>query len=199
MKVTLVYPSMLPGEKPQYGLPPMGILYIGAELKRHGYDVEILDADIEGLTVKETVDRILLGEPDLVGFSLMTPQLPSTLQACFWLKQIQPELPIVLGGAHIASTITDVFSMADCFDFVVNGEGEVTMVEVCKQMEKGDLPDCLAGIPGVIYKDASGMIVTNPSRAFWKELDELAPIDYSMVDLMTYKIPTLPGPRWRVS
>ncbi len=194
MKVTLVYPSMLPGEQPQYGLPPMGILYIGAELKQHGFDVEILDADIEGLTVKEMVDRILLGEPDLVGFSIMTPQLPSCLEACFWLKQIQPDLPIVLGGAHIASTLTDVFTQADCFDFVVNGEGELTMVEVCKNIEKGTLPDCLAGIPGVIYRDKGGMIVTNPPRAFFKELDEFAPLDYSMVDVWKYKIPTLPGP-----
>lgn len=194
MKVTLVYPSMLPGERPQYGLPPMGILYIGAELREHGFDVEILDADIEGLTVHEMTERILRGEPDLVGFSLMTPQLPATLQTSFRLKQARPDLPIVLGGAHIASTITDVFSMADCFDFVVNGEGELTMVEVCTNLEKGSLPDCLSGIPGVIYRDADGMIVTNPPRAFYKELDEFAPLDYSMVDLWKYKIPTLPGP-----
>lgn len=194
MKITLCYPAMLPGEKPQYGLPPMGILYIAAELRRAGYDVEVLDADIEGLTVHEMAERILVGEPDLVGFSIMTPQLPAALEASYSIKQVRPDLPIVLGGGHIASTITDVFSQADCFDFVVNGEGEITMVEVCRAMEMGYMPDCLAGIEGVIYRDRDGTVVTNPPRAFYKELDEFAPIDYSMVDVQRYKIPTLPGP-----
>lgn len=194
MKVTLIYPPLLPGEKPQYGLPPMGILYIAAELKRAGYVVEVIDADIEGLTVREMVERILRGEPDLIGFSAMTPQIPATLEAAHHLKRIAPEIPVVVGGAHVMSTLTDLFTQSDDVDFIVNGEGELTMLEICEQLRKGDLPDCLAGIPGVIYKDVTGMVVTNPPRSFWKELDELAPLDYGMVDPYRYKIPTLPGP-----
>ena len=48
MKVILCYPSMLPGQKPKYGLQPMGILYIAAVLKQNGIDVETLDADYRG-------------------------------------------------------------------------------------------------------------------------------------------------------
>ncbi|NIR60446.1 MAG: hypothetical protein GWO02_13480, partial [Gammaproteobacteria bacterium] len=111
----------------------------------------VIDADIDGLTETEMADRILQGEPDLVGFSLMTPQLPSTLQTCFELKQRRPNLPLVLGGAHIASTGDDVFSMADCFDFAIDGEGELTLLEVCERMQEGSLPDCLEGVPGVLF------------------------------------------------
>ncbi len=194
MKVTLVYPSTLPGEKPEYGLPPMGILYIAAELRRAGVDADVIDADIDGLTVKETVDRIIAQEPDLVGFSVMTPQIPATLEACFWLKQLAPEIPIVIGGAHISSTHTDIFMLSEDFDFAVSGEGELTMIEVCQAMQHGTLPDCLKDIKGVIYKDQNGMVITNGPRSFYKELDDFAPIDYGMVDVMKYKIPTLPGP-----
>ena len=194
MKVTLVYPPLLPGEKPQYGIPPMGILYIGAELQRAGVDVRVLDADIDGLTAHEMVERILRSEPDLVGFSAMTPQVPATLEACFRLKQCRPELPLAIGGAHVSSTHSDLFTQSDDVDFLVDGEGEITMLEVCQNLEKGSLPECLAGIPGVIYKDAAGMVVANPPRAFFKELDEFAPLDYAMVDPWKYKIPTLPGP-----
>jgi radical SAM superfamily enzyme YgiQ (UPF0313 family) len=172
----------------------MGILYIGAELERAGFDVEVIDGDIDGLTIEELIDSVVASKPDLVGFSIMTPQGPATLNVCLALKQRCPDLPIVLGGAHIASTITDIFSQADCFDFVINGEGEITMVEVCENMQKGTLPECLEGIPGVIYKDALGMVQINPPRAFFKELDEFAPLDYSMVDVHKYTIPTLPGP-----
>ena len=195
MKVTLVYPPLLPGEKPRYGLPPMGILYIGAELQKNGHEVSVIDADIEGLTVREMVERILDGSPDLVGFSIMTPQVPAALEACFHLKRLEPDLPVMLGGAHIASTHADVFKQTESVDFLVNGEGEITTLEVVKAME-GDLPvpECLANVAGVVYRDRQGDVKTNVPRAFFAQLDDFAPLDYSMVDVMRYKIPTLPGP-----
>ncbi len=61
----------------------------------------------------------------------MTPQLIPALQTCVGLKQAQPDLTIVLGGAHIDSTHEDVFSMADCFDFAIYGEGEYALLGVC--------------------------------------------------------------------
>ncbi len=193
MKVVLCYPSMLPGHKPKYGLQPLGILHIAGELKRRGIDVEVLDADIEGLTLREMVLRILAAEPDLVGFSIMTPQLMSASQASALLKKARPSLPIVLGGAHICSTFQDTFSFADCFDFMVYGEGELTMVEVVSKMEKGSLPDCLDGIDGVIYRNKDGLIIKNPPRQFITELDSLPSVDYDMVDITKYKIPTMVG------
>ena len=38
MRVMLVYPSLFPGHKPKYGVPPMGILHIAAELQKQGVD-----------------------------------------------------------------------------------------------------------------------------------------------------------------
>ena len=56
MRVALVYAPFIPGYKPQYGLQPLGVLYIGALLRREGFDVSVLDADINGLTIAETVE-----------------------------------------------------------------------------------------------------------------------------------------------
>ena len=193
MKVVLCYPSMLPGQKPKYGLQPMGILYIATVLKQHGIDVEVLDADIEGLTINEMLERILGANPDLVGFSIMTPQLMSALEAAFWLKRARPSLPIVLGGAHISSTLDDTFSLADCFDFAVYGEGELTMVEVAKKIEQGGFPDCIDGVSGVIYRNNKGEVIINPPRPFIMEIDSLPRIDYDMLDITKYRLPTVAG------
>ena len=196
MKVTLCYPSLLPGQKPKYGLQPLGVLYIAALLKEHGVDVSIVDGDIEGLTVDELTDRILATAPDLVGFSLMTPQLIPALQTSARLKEARPSLPIVLGGAHLDSTHEDVFSMADCFDFVVNGEGEYALLEVVENMQKYEgqpLSRSLAGVANVIYRDDAGAIVRNPGRPFLMTLDELPSVDYDMVDIRKYSIPTMAG------
>jgi len=195
MKVMFVYPSLLPGHKPKYGVPPMGILHIAAELQKHGAEAHVLDAEIEGLTVKEMVHRILEVDPDLVGFSIMTPQLHAALEAAVYLKQARPSMIIVLGGAHIASTHEDTFSFADCFDFAVYGEGETTMKEVINALEAGGtLPTCLEDIRGVIYRRCDGTVVKNPPAGWIMELDQLSRIDYDMLDVTKYRIPTLPGP-----
>ena len=195
MKITLCYPPLLPGQKPKYGLPPMGILYIASELQQHGYEVEVIDGDIEGYTSRELADLILKGEPDLVGFSIMTPQITAALQTSWLIKELRPDLPIAIGGAHVMSTGDDLYAQADCFDFLVDGEGEATMLEICRVLDGGgQLPECLDLIQGVIFRNTDGEIVTNPKRAFQKELDDFAPLDYGLLDPFKYKVPTLPGP-----
>jgi anaerobic magnesium-protoporphyrin IX monomethyl ester cyclase len=196
VRVTLCYPSLLPGNKSKYGLQPLGVLYIAALLKREGFDVTVLDADVDGLTVDETVERVLAGKPDLVGLSLMTPQLMTALAISAKLKQQNPELPIVLGGAHMDSTKGDTFSMADCFDIAVHGEGEFTLAEICHNVQKhgaSDVAKICDGVPGAIFRDALGQIVENPPRVFLKELDELPSVDYDMIDHDKYSIPTMAG------
>src|SRR6185503_6428199 len=149
MRITLCYPSLLPGHKARYGLQPLGVLYIAAVLKHHGHQVQVLDADVDGLTVEQMAARILESQPDLVGFSMMTPQLIPALQASVALKEARPDLLIVLGGAHVDSTHEDVFSMADCFDFAIYGEGEYALREAIERIEQDpsrNLARCLAGV-----------------------------------------------------
>ena len=196
MRITLCYPSLLPGQKPKYGLQPLGILYIATLLKSKGFDVTVLDADVDGLTVEEMTSRILASTPDLVGLSLMTPQLIPALQVSVGLKEARPDLPIVLGGAHIDSTHEDVFTMTDRFDFAVYGEGEYTLLEVAENMRQNPgrpLRESLKGVANVIYREADGQVVVNPSRPFITALDELPSVDYDLVDIHKYLIPTMAG------
>jgi radical SAM superfamily enzyme YgiQ (UPF0313 family) len=202
-KITLCYPALVPGHKAKYGLQPLGVLYIAALLRREGFDVEVIDADIDGLSVRETVHRIFETQPDLIGFSLMTPQLITTLACSTLLKQARPDIPIVLGGAHIDSTKGDSFEMADCFDLAVHGEGEQSLLEVCKNLRDlgtvtgegiTNLQDCIKDVPNVIYRaKATGEIQVNIGRPFTRDLDEFPSVDYDLVDFTKYSIPTMAG------
>ena len=57
----LILPPMYQsGRIPDYNpKEPMGLMYIGATLRRAGHSVEILDADILALTLEETVAEIM--------------------------------------------------------------------------------------------------------------------------------------------
>ncbi|MFC2048814.1 B12-binding domain-containing radical SAM protein [Elusimicrobiota bacterium] len=190
MKIVLCYPSLLPGQKPRYGLQPLGILYMASVLKENGIDAEIIDAEIEGLTVKEMAEELLACEPALIGFSIMTPQLIPALETAALLKKEKPELQIVLGGAHINATMEDTLNLSECFDCAVYGEGEATLLEVARNVRKKE-DNPFKNVLGIIYRDKNGKIITNPPRPMLMELDALPRIDYSMVDLKKYSIPTL--------
>jgi radical SAM superfamily enzyme YgiQ (UPF0313 family) len=133
----------------------------------------------------------------------MTPQLITALAVSTLLKQARPELPIVLGGAHLDSTKGDVFHMAGCFDFVIHGEGEYPLLQACRNIrDKGvptpagiaNLQECVRDIPNVIYRNReTGKVVENPAGAFITELDQLPSVDYDMVDIKKYSIPTMAG------
>ena len=62
-----VLPVPAAGSEPKYGLQPLGVLYIAAVLRQHGFEVEVIDGDIDGLTVAEMVERILAARPTWSG------------------------------------------------------------------------------------------------------------------------------------
>ena len=101
-------------------------------LRRDGFDVERHRRRRRRAHDRGDVARILELKPDLVGFSLMTPQLIYLARGRVAPQEGAAGAAVVLGGAHIDSTKDDVFKMADCFDFAVHGEGEYPLLEVCQ-------------------------------------------------------------------
>jgi anaerobic magnesium-protoporphyrin IX monomethyl ester cyclase len=192
MRITLCYPPLIPGYQPKYSLQPLGVLSIAALLEREGFDVAVLDADIAGLTLAETTRRILDTSPDLVGLSLMTPQLHAALGVAARLKRARPSLPIVLGGAHVDATKADVFEMSDCVDFAIHGEGEWALLDCCRALDQGGGLDAVRALPNVICRDGDAVTV-NPPRPFLRALDSLPPVDYRLVDVERYRLPTIAG------
>ena len=111
-------------------------------------------------------------------------------------KYLWEHLPIALGGAHIDSTHGDVFDMADVIDFAVHGEGEWTMLDVCRNIERfgsADVEKYCTDVANVIYRNKEGTVVVNPARPFTKDLDEFPSVDYDLVDITKYSIPTMAG------
>ncbi len=53
-------------------LPPLGLGYIGNELKKGGSKIELLDCVLENLTVSETVALIHSKQPKFVGINIFS-------------------------------------------------------------------------------------------------------------------------------
>lgn len=125
---------------------PASIIYLGGYLESIGHDVKIISPTKSRPII--TKERILEGNPDLIGFSSTTSDFPAIVAAAESVKK-DASIPIVLGGYHILTDPADVLSK-DCFDFVINGEGQYGMEDLIRTLNgKMDLSE----VRGKIYKN----------------------------------------------
>lgn len=175
--VCLIYPRDI-----NLNFFPLGIGYIASYLRDNKHKVRLLDIsepDIN-LLLKLKSDR-----PDVIGISITTPQLRLSSVIVKLIRETLPGVPIVAGGIH-PSFFKDRF-MADLdVDYVIYGEGEVTMNELCDAISShGDL----SRIDGLIYRSVNGTVVVNPPRKLIADLNILSFPARDLVNYNTYLQP----------
>ena len=95
----------------------------------------------------------------LVGISsLFTPYMQETLQTAETVKACHPECKIVIGGHHPSALPQSVMESA-AVDFVIRGEGEVSLHLLAKAVLQGG---AYHSIPGLVFRRKNGAIHINP-------------------------------------
>jgi radical SAM superfamily enzyme YgiQ (UPF0313 family) len=91
----------------------------------------------------------------LVGISsLFTPYCAEALETATVIKAALPDCKIVLGGHHATALPESVIS-SNAVDYVLRGEGEVSMPLLALALKNGT---SLKQIPGLVYQKPSGRI-----------------------------------------
>ncbi len=171
MKVLLVNPSQekVYGVKMSPIYPPLGVLYIGAALKKRGHDVRLLDVDVDGVTPQTFRGTLESFNPRAVGITSVTPTVKDGLRWASETKKFDPSIRVIFGGIH--ATIAPLELIREtCVDFVAFGEGEKTVVELAERIEDGT--GSYSDIRGILYKVGSDVIRNSP-RELIEDLDEI--------------------------
>lgn len=167
-----------------FNSPPLGILYIAAVLEKNKIDVQVIDAALEGLQIRDLTNRILSYDPDVVGISSTTFSFSSSVELAKYLKTVKPYIKVVIGGPHVSAVPEDVLSNK-CFDFGVIGEGEFTFLELVQNINK-DLY-LLKNIKGIVYRDENSNIIKTVPRPLIENLDILPFPARHLVPMHKYK------------
>jgi radical SAM superfamily enzyme YgiQ (UPF0313 family) len=179
MKVTLVNAQVLDGNNV---VPPLGLMYIAAVLEKAGHAVQIYDADPE---YQDTIiTEIKEFNPDLIGLSFLTVGFQRAFKLCKKLKETLPDKTFCAGGVHTTVKPKETLTEFD-LDFIVVGEGEDTIIEVCEKLEK---KEGLAGVNGVMYRE-NGEIIENERREMIKDLDTIPFPARHLIDMKPYLKP----------
>jgi radical SAM superfamily enzyme YgiQ (UPF0313 family) len=170
MKALLIQPPLLYYTKVNK-LPNIGLASIAAVLEEAGITVEVIDANAEGISLDETIERIKSIKPDIVGSGGQTPISHLSLEIFRRIKkEVNKNILTFAGGPHFS--FTDEESLQNCpeLDIVVRGEAENTILDICRYLDKGgDFGD----IRGIAYRDSKANILITPDRVQITNLDIL--------------------------
>ncbi len=178
-KILFVVPRSL-NPKQMYKEYPLGVGFIGTVLQERGYEVAIFDQNAEGLDESLLWDRVSSFQPDVVGFSIITPNYPVARLQIAEMKRRYPEMVVIAGGIHVNLFPEDV--LLDGADVAVLGEGEYT---VCRLLEALNAGHSLVAIQGVAFVE-NGSIRMNPKDPRPLNMDELPIIDRNLYRLELY-------------
>jgi len=120
----------------------------------------------------ELIKVIKTLNPDVVGITALTPEIPISLKVAQIVKKINPNITIVLGGIHATTKYSSLIKNKNV-DFIIRGEGERTIIELLSYLEKNTINmGELDKIGGLSYK-VNGKAHNNKDRNLIHNLDEL--------------------------
>lgn len=168
--------------------PPLGTLYAAALLRKNGFDVALFDTNL--LDSPHSIIPILeKTEPTYLviyddGFNYLTKMcLTNMRDACFDMIKLgkNQDCTVVVCSSD-ASDHYEKYLEAGA-DFIIKGEGELTLLALINNLEQKQPTDA---IEGIVYKKDTTTIVT-PGRKVLQNLDELPLAAWDLVDMDKYK------------
>jgi len=178
MKILLINPpientiaSVMPKELEEGldFLPPLGLMYIAAYLKKEtSYSVEILDCPVEKMSYDRLKEEIRKRNPDVVGITAMTFTLIDVMKTVKSVKEVGPRIKIILGGPHVIIFPNETIKNKE-IDFLVLGEGEGAIKPLLANINN---PKELKNIRGLVFKE-EGAIINTGRADFIERLDDL--------------------------
>jgi len=169
MKILLLHPPMDNTIRTLLRTEGMGMAYITAILRRDGHDVEMLDAFLRRMSLRETISEVKNRDFDCLGITAYDVHKRNAIVIAREVKRYKKDAIIVVGGYLPTFTAEKLLQAAPEIDLLVRGEGELTASEVFGRISRSE---DWKEVPGVAYlKD--GIPVLNPPPKLIEDLDSL--------------------------
>jgi radical SAM superfamily enzyme YgiQ (UPF0313 family) len=163
MKALLVQPA----GKSLFPAPPLGLGYLATVLEDRGFEVKVIDLNVESSTAFE--EFLCCELPEVVGISCVIGNARQAFAVANKVKIDFPECFVVAGGPYASIMGKAMLIGHRQIDSVVIGEGEVTFVELMQRLRRRQN---LNGVKGMIFRDGC-KIRSNSSRDPVMALDGL--------------------------
>lgn len=138
-------------------MPAHGIACVAGNIDAC-HDVFIIDLIRKRRGIRKYLIRTLRRiQPDLIGLSAMAWQFETCTKIAKLIRQLLPDVKIVIGGYHATLMSDEIAASEDAqwIDFMIRGEGE----EACRRLVNAlDGTDRIEEIPSLSYKTDHGWV-----------------------------------------
>jgi anaerobic magnesium-protoporphyrin IX monomethyl ester cyclase len=142
----------------------LGLLMLAASLREAGHEIRL---ESTGLKDRPGLDPTTIRGCDWVGLTATSSIFPNAVRILHQIRNLQPGLPVIIGGAHASVATAD--ALAAGFDFAFIGESDATVLEFCTELAQGT-PQRTRGIA---YLDENKQLVRTEPQPLIDDLDTL--------------------------
>jgi anaerobic magnesium-protoporphyrin IX monomethyl ester cyclase len=164
----------------EYLAPPSGLLILAAYLERELPDVEIdiVDCQADQLDWKGLEKYIESTDPSIILTSGFTTNAYSCARTCEIAKTVNKDIVTIVGGVHFSFTPEESLQIFPEIDYIVRGEGEITLVDLIRTiLTKKKINEVL----GISFQKNKKIIHTQ-QRPLIENLDSLPYPAYHLVE-----------------
>ena len=146
----------------------VGIGYLAAYLRKNNHNVTVLEIKEKDIRNEEKY-LPLLKDFKLIGFTTTCITMKNVIELTYIVKKNFSDVYVSYGGHMATFSAAEMMEKCPAIDFVVLGEGELTMLELANALEeKTDL----SNVKGIVYRKGD-KIVQNEGRPLIQNLDML--------------------------
>ncbi|MFX0064756.1 MAG: B12-binding domain-containing radical SAM protein [Candidatus Hermodarchaeota archaeon] len=153
--------------------PNLGLTSLAGNVDED-FEVDVADLIVVRQNFKSFLEtKISRHAPDIIGLSAMSLHAKTARYIARFVKQIDPEIKVILGGYHVTTMAEEIgrSSWGSNLDFMIRGEGESTFNELLRALDRGQN---LRDVKSLSFKK-NGEFIHTPLR--------------TLEDLATLKLP----------
>lgn len=174
--------------KPRFLIPdlhaithPLGLIYIGATLKKAGHETRIHDCAIDHKNLGTLRETILDWNPDFIGISIIVTELEETKKIMGMIRENLPDVPVIFGGPWPSANPEESIKTFGA-DFVVIGEGELVLPQLIEATNKGLSTTSIPGTASMV----DGHVKVNQKQQLTEE--ELEALPFPAWELLDHSL-----------
>ncbi len=168
-------------------MPPLGMAWIAAFIRQAGYNVRLIDQQVESTNIANVTEEL---QPLVVLIGGTSHTRFESFALAETVKNAYPETTVVYGGPHASFTAEDTLKHTNNIDIIVHGEGEYTSLDLIKWKAAVGSSNELSKIDGISYR-LNGNVVSTGWRPFIRNLDVLPEPARDLLPLSRYKMKLL--------
>jgi len=169
---------------------PLGLVYLAGAARQAKLDPEIYDAMAKGHAYPEIEHRFRESMADYVASTAITATINDAVKTLELAKRIRPDTVTILGGVHPSFMYEEVLASSAAVDYIVIGDGEVTLRHLLEVLEAGGNPESVSGIAF----QRGGALVKTDRRNLMETIDDL-PAAWDLLEWEDYYSLVIPDSR----